>query len=78
MYLITAGTMLSIARVNDPCRRWIAHTTRKELRFSREERGEVRGSSGAVVFREGEWYLLTRWDRVKKPTPSSDPSADHG
>ena len=64
---LPAGTTVSVARVDDPARRWRAHRTRRRLAFVGEYRTpQVRGSSGAVVFREGEWLILTRWNRIKK------------
>lgn len=62
MFRIPAGTELSVARVDDPYRRWQRHVTKKDLYFGKSEGGR----SGAVVFRYEDWLILTRWSKVKK------------
>lgn len=62
---IPTGTLLSVCRTDDARRQWHPHTTHRELVFDAAYRTrEVHGSSGAVVFRYGDWLILTRWDKV--------------
>jgi len=66
-YFLPKGTKVSICKVSDSRRRWKPYTTTKDLTFYWEYRTEeVRGNSGAVVFKDGDWFLLTRRDLVKR------------
>lgn len=63
---IPSGTTVSICKVDDEDRRWKSHTTKRDLLFTNEHRdGSTYGSSGAVIFKEGDWLILTRRERVK-------------
>jgi len=59
---IPAGTLLSVCKVNDSAKRWLAHTTRRRLSFERYETL----NSGAYVFRESGWLLLVKGTKVRK------------
>ena len=64
MFKIEPNTVVSVCRVDDQDRQWRAHVTRKPLRFNAEYRtADVHGSSGAAVFKEGDWLILTRRDK---------------
>lgn len=58
--LIPAGTVVAICRVDDEDRRWKPHTLRRDLQFEDEYRSEACfGTGKAVIYREGEWLILT-------------------
>ena len=61
MTIIPIGTIVSVCRYDDHDRQWMAHTIRRELRFSSEHcTDECRGQDGAVIFKEGNWLILTK------------------
>ena len=63
---IPTGTLVSICPNNGE-KRWKAHTTTKELRFDQEYRdSHTWDCSGAVIFEQDGWLLLTQWKKVSR------------
>ena len=72
-FTLPAGTLVSIARLDDPARRWTPHTTRKPVHFNKNEAGR----SGAVVIREQGFLILARWNKIQRNQPRREPWPGH-
>jgi len=75
---IPIGTVVSICKDDDEDRSWVAHTTRKRLRFYKEHRThDCHGSSGAVIFKMMGYLILTRRETCDIRLQSNKHTATH-
>lgn len=60
MITLKAGSVVSVCKV-DSDKKWSKHVMRKTLTFENEYKTrDTYGSSGAVIYRHGDWLILTR------------------
>lgn len=64
MIRLPAGLLVSVAKVSDPCRSWKPHRLRRDVDAVEYRTEDVFGSSGALIVRENDWLILTRWNHV--------------